>query len=106
MSYRNAKYVSNALLTFTSFVLYCSWRFVFYLATSIYGLVILFKVAHCSVMGYIWEVVRNAFLRRPNAGLFVGFNRLLNPFAPGDFAEKCVLRLVEWFSGHCRAIKG
>ena len=29
----------------------------------------------------------------------------LNPFAPGDFAEKCVLKLVEWFSGHCRAIK-
>ena len=56
-------------------VLYCSWRFIFYLATSIYGLVILFKVAHCSVMGYIWEVVRTAFLRRPNTGLFVGFNR-------------------------------
>ena len=29
----------------------------------------------------------------------------LNPFAPGDFAEKHVLKLVEWFSGHCRAIK-
>ena len=29
----------------------------------------------------------------------------LNPFAPGDFAEKRVLTLVEWFSGHCRAIK-
>ena len=29
----------------------------------------------------------------------------VNPFAPGDFAEKCVLKLVEWFSGHCRAIK-
>ena len=28
-----------------------------------------------------------------------------NPFAPGDFAEKHVLKLVEWFSGHCRAIK-
>ena len=28
-----------------------------------------------------------------------------NPFAPGDFAEKGVLKLVEWFSGHCRAIK-
>ena len=28
-----------------------------------------------------------------------------NPFAPGDFAEKRVLQLVEWFSGHCRAIK-
>ena len=30
---------------------------------------------------------------------------LLNPFAPGDFAEKRVLKLVEWFSGHCRAMK-
>ena len=29
----------------------------------------------------------------------------INPFAPGDFAEKHVLKLVEWFSGHCRAIK-
>ena len=29
----------------------------------------------------------------------------LNPFAPGDFAEKRVLKLVEWFSGHCPAIK-
>ena len=28
-----------------------------------------------------------------------------NPFAPGDFAEKRVLKLVEWFSGHCRARK-
>ena len=30
---------------------------------------------------------------------------LFNPFAPGDFAEKRVLKLVEWFSGHCHAIK-
>ena len=29
----------------------------------------------------------------------------INPFAPGDFAEKHVLKLVDWFSGHCRAIK-
>ena len=28
-----------------------------------------------------------------------------NPFTPGDFAEKRVLKLVEWFSDHCRAIK-
>ena len=28
-----------------------------------------------------------------------------SPFAPGDFAEKRVLKLVKWFSGHCRAIK-
>ena len=34
-----------------------------------------------------------------------GLNRKINPFAPGDFAEKRVLKLVEWFSGHCRAIK-
>ena len=33
------------------------------------------------------------------------FGELLNPFVPGDFAEKRVLKLVEWFSGHCRAIK-
>ena len=32
-------------------------------------------------------------------------NNRLNPLAPGDFAEKRVLKLVEWFSGHCRAIK-
>ena len=29
----------------------------------------------------------------------------VNPFAPGDFAEKHILKLVEWFSGHCPAIK-
>ena len=29
----------------------------------------------------------------------------INPFAPGDFAQKRVLKLVECFSGHCRAIK-
>ena len=29
----------------------------------------------------------------------------LNPFAPGDFAEKRVLKLVEHFSGHCRAVE-
>ena len=30
---------------------------------------------------------------------------VFNPFVPGDFAKKRVLKLVEWFSGHCRAIK-
>ena len=34
-----------------------------------------------------------------------GWIVLINPFAPGDFAGKRVLKLVEWFSGHCRAIK-
>ena len=36
---------------------------------------------------------------------FVEMCTVINPFAPGDFAEKRVLKLVEWFSGHCRAIK-
>ena len=30
---------------------------------------------------------------------------VFNPFAPGDFAEKRILKLVKWFSGHYRAIK-
>ena len=30
---------------------------------------------------------------------------VINPFAPGDFAEKPVLKLAEWFSGYCHAIK-
>ena len=29
----------------------------------------------------------------------------LNPFAPGDFAEKHVLKVLEWFSGHCPAMR-
>ena len=29
----------------------------------------------------------------------------INPFAPGDFAEKCILKLVERFSGHRGSIK-
>ena len=33
------------------------------------------------------------------------FYDVFNPFAPGDFAEKRILKLVEWFSGHCHAIK-
>ena len=36
---------------------------------------------------------------------FIKIKNLINPFAPGDFAEKRILKLVEWFSGHCRAIK-
>ena len=35
----------------------------------------------------------------------IGASGPFNPFAPGDFAEKRVLKLFEWFSGHCRAIK-
>ena len=31
--------------------------------------------------------------------------RKVNPFAPGNFAEKRFLKLVEQFSGHCRAKK-
>ena len=44
-----------------------------------------------SVAGYI---IQSIFLLIP-----------INPFAPGSVAEKRVLKLVEWFSGHCLAIK-
>ena len=27
----------------------------------------------------------------------------INPFTPGNFTEKCILKLVEQFSGHRRA---
>ena len=37
--------------------------------------------------------------------VFISSLMNINPFAPGDFAEKRVFRLVEWFSGGCRAIK-
>ena len=30
---------------------------------------------------------------------------IINPFAPGDFAEKRVLKVLKWFSGHCPALK-
>ena len=36
---------------------------------------------------------------------FVKNGQNINPFAPGDFAEKRIFKLVEWFSGHCHAIK-
>ena len=29
----------------------------------------------------------------------------VNPFTLGNFAEKCVVKLVKQFSGRCRAIK-
>ena len=33
------------------------------------------------------------------------FPVLINAFVPGDFAEKRVLEVLGWFSGHCPAIK-
>ena len=50
-----------------------------------------------------------SFHASPYLRVFFGRSRCFKccvyPFAPGDFAEKRVLKLVEWFSGHCRAIK-
>ena len=40
-----------------------------------------------------------------NVHFVVSVSSVLNPFARGDFTEKRVLKLVEWFSGHGRAIK-
>ena len=51
------------------------------------------------------EIDRFGCFMLKNGFFFKKLGTLLNPFAPGDFAEKGVLKLVEWFSGHCRAIK-
>ena len=51
----------------------------------------------------IESVVGRSALLKFRTFLFVKLE--FNPFAPGDFAQKRVLKLVEWFSGHCRAIK-
>ena len=50
-------------------------------------------------------VITNKFCQSLWPWPFVKSRFHFNPFAPGDFAEKRVLKLVEWFSGHCRAIK-
>ena len=58
----------------------------------------------CNVLSR-WVQLVSVFSRM-DSDIQISKNELqLNPFAPGDFAEKRVLKLVEWFSGHCRAIK-
>ena len=51
------------------------------------------------------EIDRFGCFRLKSGFFFKKLGTLLNPFAPGDFAEKRVLKLVESFSGHCRAVK-
>ena len=65
-----------------------------------------------SLFVYVLYKMRNsAFSRRSCAVTAEKYTRKhdaikpINPFAPGDFAEKHVLKLVEWFSGHCHDIK-
>ena len=56
----------------------------------------------------IFDLLSNSlssFFKEMYGDQFGEFVSGFNPFAPGDFAEKRVLKLVEWFSGHCRAIK-
>ena len=43
--------------------------------------------------------------QKGNISFPVPWKATINPFAPGAFAEKRVLKLGEWFSRHCRAIK-
>ena len=31
-------------------------------------------------------------------------SQVINPFAPGNFSQKCILKLVKRFSGHCCAV--
>ena len=48
---------------------------------------------------WIWRLLQEQLM------VHFSNNQFINPFAPGDFAEKRILKLVKWFSGHCRAIK-
>ena len=58
---------------------------------------------------YFIFLVKTIYLRETGGinakGLKLHNATIVNPFAPGNFAEKRVLKLVEWFSGHCCAIK-
>ena len=45
------------------------------------------------------------FLRFSKSPWLFPKKQCLNPFAPGNFAEKRVLKLLERFSDHCRAIR-
>ena len=77
------------------------------------------KIFHLFIFGKIREEnVFDDILERKKAFKFLNYKKQkvkkvkkwdfykgVNPFAPGDFAEKRVLKLVEWFSGHCRATK-
>ena len=56
---------------------------------------------HAKVSAVLWDVSSG----KPAWNSIDLIGKMFNPFAPGDFAQKRVLRLVEWFSGHCRAIK-
>ena len=49
-------------------------------------------------MDRLEQVVNTTFIN------LIRFN-LFNPFTPRDFGEKHILKLVEWFSGHCCATK-
>ena len=64
----------------------------------------------CSICSSFFVGVAEAIIGWLNCDMLLVFFSVflifcLNPFAPGDFAKKRVLKLVEWFSGHCRAIK-
>ena len=64
----------------------------------------LLKIKVLAVRRSALDILTTIYLVR--RGDLLNFNIFnINPFAPGDFAEKRVLKLVEWFSGHCRAIK-
>ena len=62
------------------------------------------KGLSCIFNSFLWrksiqEQIYSSFL------ILEPVSKGINPFAPGDFAEKRDLKLVEWFTGHCHAIK-
>ena len=55
--------------------------------------------------GMSYADLKRLFKKLDRESTWCNYCHEVNPFAPGDFAQKRVLKLVEWFSGHCRAIK-
>ena len=53
-----------------------------------------------------WNFLLHATKKNNNvAKFFVSLKQNNSEGFIGDFAEKCVLNVLEWFSGHCPAIK-
>ena len=63
------------------------------------------SLRHVAMVAKFLDDNKSKLHLKSGIALFQTSSILFNPFAPGDFAEKRVLKLVEWFSGHCRAIK-
>ena len=97
---RNESVSLTCVLTFTTTDALCVNEFILFLSNFIVGGWIFMTMIDAKKHFALFRAnqMNTHHWKRPQKNNF-------NPFAPGDFAEKRVLKLAEWFSGHCRAIK-